>query len=57
MEIKLNSKMNKSVIDALTLRGDNISLYAVALIKKLQEPENDIEICNICNEINCECDE
>lgn len=35
--IQLSSEMNSSCIEALKLRGDNVSLYAVKLIEELQK--------------------
>lgn len=36
MKIKINDKATKSVLEALKLRGDNISLYAYTLIKSFE---------------------
>ena len=38
--ITTNPEMNKSLIDNLELRGDNLSLYAIQRIKELEQQVN-----------------
>ena len=53
MVIITNEKMNFSLIENLRLRGDNISLYAIARIEELEYKLNNLLKPDVSGSLQC----